>query len=304
MAWERGQRDLTTLRVGAAVIIGILVLVFGVLWGQDLLREGTTYRMTVLFESGFGLSTGDPVLVAGVKKGQVTGIALTPDNRVAVEMRLHESVHLDTASLFSIESEGLIGSRFINVTARQGGRRIAESDTLVGINGASLNDIFRNMQLLMIRVGDLTASMQAVITDQEVRDRIGATFENFNRTIDLLNQVVVDNQGLVSESLSNLSEMVANVNSVLDANREPLRGALTSVGEAGTAFQQVAARVDSLADTLQDVTGRIAASRGSLWRMAESDTLYLQLNRTLASLDSFITDLRENPKKYFTIRIF
>jgi phospholipid/cholesterol/gamma-HCH transport system substrate-binding protein len=304
MAWERGQRDLTTLRVGAAVIIGILVLVFGVLWGQDLLREGTTYRTTVLFESGFGLSSGDPVLVAGVKKGQVTGIALTPENRVAVEMRLHESVRLDSASLFTIESEGLIGARFVNITARQGGRSITETDTLVGINGASLNDIFRNMQLLMIRVGDLTASMQAVITDQEVRERIATTFDNFNRTIDLLNQVVVDNQGLVSESLSNLSGMVANVNSVLDANRQPLREALTSVGEAGEAFQQVASRIDSLADTLQEVTDRLAVSRGSLWRMAESDTLYLQLNRTLVSLDSFITDLRENPGKYFTIRIF
>ena len=109
---------------------------------------------------------------------------------------------------------------------------------------------------------------------------------------------------LVSESMSNLSGMVTNVNSVLDDNREPLRGALTSVGEAGEAFQQVASRIDSLADTLQEVTDRLAASRGTIWRMAESDTLYVNLSRTLASLDSFITDLRENPKKYFTIKVF
>ncbi len=304
MAWERGQRDLTTLRVGAAVIIGVLILVFGLLWGQDLLREGSTYRVVVLFESGFGLSTGDPVLIAGVKKGQVTDISLTPENRVAVQMRLDQAVRLDSASLFTIESEGLIGARFINVTARPGGRAITAADTLIGINGASLNDVFRNMQLLMIRVGDLTASMQAVITDQEVRARIAVAFENFNRTIDLLNQVVVDNQGMVGESLANLSEMVANVNQVLENNTGPLHSALTSVGEAGQQFTRIATRIDSLADTLQGLALRVTGSRGTLWHLAESDSVYFQLALTLAHMDSLISDIKNNPKKYFTIKIF
>ncbi len=304
MAWQRGQRELTNLKVGSAVLFGLLILIFGSLWGQDLLRTGRTHRITVVFESGFGLSTGDPVLVAGVKKGQVSGIALTPDNRVAVEMRIDNDVQLFTSSLFTIESEGLIGARFINVTSNPGGTVLAPTDTLFGGNAASLNDIFRNIQRLATRVEELIGTVQSVISDEDMRQKISQTYDNFNQTINLLNQVVVDNQDMVRESIENLGSVVVNVNKALVDNTDDLEGALQSIKSAGDQFSVATTTVDSLSGALRDLVVRFVSGQGTIWRLTESDSLYVQMITTFARLDSLILDFKNNPKKYIRLSIF
>ncbi|MCK4771510.1 MAG: MCE family protein [Candidatus Latescibacteria bacterium] len=304
MAWQRGQRELTNLKVGSAVLFGLLILIFGSLWGQDLLRTGRTHRITVVFESGFGLSTGDPVLVAGVKKGQVSGIALTPDNRVAVEMRIDNDVQLFTSSLFTIESEGLIGARFINVTSNPGGTVLAPTDTLLGGNAASLNDIFRNIQRLATRVEELIGTVQSVISDEDMRQKISQTYDNFNQTINLLNQVVVDNQDMVRESIENLGSVVVNVNKALVDNTDDLEGALQSIKSAGDQFSVATTTVDSLSGALRDLVVRFVSGQGTIWRLTESDSLYVQMITTFARLDSLILDFKNNPKKYIRLSIF
>ncbi|MFO7768795.1 MAG: MlaD family protein [bacterium] len=304
MAWQRGKRDLTSLRVGAAVLIGLTVLIFGTLWGQDLLRSRGTYSLTVLFESGFGLKAGDPVLVAGVKKGQVTGITLTGDNRVAVEMRIDEDVRFSREDQFMIESEGIIGSRYINVISGGEGQVLAENDTTTGVNAAGLNDIFRSVHSLMEEIGDLSSDMRSVINDEDLKSQLKETYDNFNRTIDLLNQAMVDNQDLIKDSLDRLGSVVDNVNRALVANSDDLEAALKSLKTAGDEFTQVAGTVDSLAFELLTVTGRVGEGEGTLWKLAESDSIYHQLSGTITRLDSLITDIKNNPKRYLTIRIF
>jgi len=304
MSWQRGQRELTSLKVGSAVILGLAILIFGLLWGQDLLRAGRMDRITVFFEDGFGLNTGDPVLVAGVKKGQVAEISLTADNLVAVQMMIEDDVPIYTSSLFTIESEGIIGSRYINITANPGGTVLAEGDSLHGLNAASLNDIFRNVQRLVIKVEDLTGSIQDIVTDEEVRAQVRETFNNFGRTIELLNQVMIDNREQVGASIENLSSVVDNVNRALIQNMDDLELALQSVSMAGSEFARVATSIDTLSGSVSGVVNRFRAGEGTIWRLAESDTLYHNLFTTVARLDSLIADIRNNPKKYFTIRIF
>ncbi len=304
MSWQRGQRELTALKVGSAVILGAAILIFGLLWGQDLLRAGRMNHITILFDDGFGLNTGDPVLVAGVKKGQVVEISLTPGNLVAVRMMIEEDVPIFTSSLFTIESEGIIGSRYINVTANPGGTILAEGDTLHGLNAASLNDIFRNVQRLIIRVEDLTGAVQDIVTDEEVRRRVRETFDNFGQTISLLNQVMIDNQDQVSRSIESLGSVVNNINQALIQNMDDLENALQSITLAGEEFSRVAVSIDTLSHSVSGVVSRFRAGEGTIWRLAESDTLYRNLFTTVARLDSLIADIRNNPKKYFTIRIF
>ncbi|MFC1629509.1 MlaD family protein [Gemmatimonadota bacterium] len=304
MSWQQGKRDLTSLKVGSAVILGLVILIVGLLWGQDMLRAGRMSKVIVVFESGFGLSPGDPVLIAGVKKGQVSRISLTSDNRVAVETIIENDIQLFTSSIFTIESEGLIGSRFVNVTANPGGTSLAPGDTLFGLNASSLNDIFRNVQKLMVRVDDLTASMQAVITDSTVRARIGETFDDFSRTIGLLNQMMVDNQGLIQNSLADLGSVVTNINTAITENVDDFESALISVGNATDGITGVATTIDSLSGALRDMVIRVSAGEGTLWKLAESDSFYYQLVATITHLDSFILDLMANPKKYVRFSVF
>ena len=63
----------------------------------------------------------------------------------------------------------------------------------------------------------------------------------------------------------------------------------------------------SLREALQDVrdvTGKLRDGKGTLGLLLNDDGLHRDLRRTLTSLDSLVSDVKENPKRYFDFSIF
>ena len=58
----------------------------------------------------------------------------------------------------------------------------------------------------------------------------------------------------------------------------------------------------SLSD-LNEVSGRLRRGEGTLGRLIQDDTLYKDLRRTLASVDSLINDIKEDPKRYLNVDV-
>ena len=76
-------------RVGVAVlgtilVAAVLVVTFG---GMPSLLE-KTYTVNVKFPSASGLTAGAPVKKSGIRIGEVTNIALVPDDQVLVTLRI------------------------------------------------------------------------------------------------------------------------------------------------------------------------------------------------------------------------
>jgi phospholipid/cholesterol/gamma-HCH transport system substrate-binding protein len=77
-------------------------------------------------------------------------------------------------------------------------------------------------------------------------------------------------------------------------------------------------RLDTLSTNLTQLTGRLADATGSLkglldkmdkgegtlGRMATDSMLYKNLNATLKSLSELLTDLKERPGRYLTVKVF
>ena len=43
---------------------------------------------------------------------------------------------------------------------------------------------------------------------------------------------------------------------------------------------------------------------GTIGKLLQNDSLYNSLNKTTANLDSLITELKRNPKRYFSFSVF
>lgn len=96
---------------------------------------------------------------------------------------------------------------------------------------------------------------------------------------------------MLSDNRQKLDTVFSNIESISD-----------SVAKAN-----VSELINSIQETFaesSDLLAKINEGEGSLGLLASSDSLYININSTIQSLDVLLNDLNENPKKYVHFSLF
>ena len=114
----------TELKVGAVVLIAVAVLAAFIMQMGDTsnLFGGSTevYEVQVLFDTISGLGRDASVRLAGVPVGRVASIDLTDDGQALVVLRINNDVTLRQDAAASVASLGLLGEKYLEITAGHG----------------------------------------------------------------------------------------------------------------------------------------------------------------------------------------
>jgi phospholipid/cholesterol/gamma-HCH transport system substrate-binding protein len=111
------QRPTVELSVGTFVLLGLACLAYlSLQLGEFELARDDRKPVTARFTSASGLREGAYVEVGGVRAGTVHRIALDPTTYEAVvEMYLDANVALQSDTIASIRTAGLIGDKFVKL---------------------------------------------------------------------------------------------------------------------------------------------------------------------------------------------
>jgi phospholipid/cholesterol/gamma-HCH transport system substrate-binding protein len=102
--------------VGLFVAAGLACIAYLTFQVGGLAYTGPTgLRLSATFDEVGGLSVRAPVVVAGVKVGQVTRITLDSGLRAEVEMDLDPDLRLPIDSAVAIRTSGLLGDQFLSL---------------------------------------------------------------------------------------------------------------------------------------------------------------------------------------------
>jgi phospholipid/cholesterol/gamma-HCH transport system substrate-binding protein len=152
-----GRYRRTEVLVGVFSLVGIAILVVGLMW----LREFRFTRHYNVYESIFastgGLLEGDPVMIAGLRKGKVRSMRLM-DEGVRVEMAVEQDVRLRSDARAVIITRGILGERYIEIARGKVGGVLAPGSMLPG-------DVQVSMADLMARTGELVDAARDVSAD-------------------------------------------------------------------------------------------------------------------------------------------
>jgi phospholipid/cholesterol/gamma-HCH transport system substrate-binding protein len=109
----------TELLVGIFMLIGIIAITFLALRMGDIgLFNNDEYVIQAKFTSASGLREGAYVEIAGVTVGKVKGIEFDPESYLAiVNISLPKSILVPDDSIASIRTAGIIGDKFIKISA-------------------------------------------------------------------------------------------------------------------------------------------------------------------------------------------
>ena len=158
---EQGSHS---LRVGIVMVLGIAILAVAIFSiGGGLRWLGGTEELTARFQRVNGLQVGAPVHLSGVNIGSVASIQFPSDRRanyvvvrLSIEANAVERVRTD--SVAKIESLGLLGDKFLLLTAGSPDAPSVEAEALL-----KSQDPVNYQSLLQARgTGDLVANIIAI----------------------------------------------------------------------------------------------------------------------------------------------
>jgi phospholipid/cholesterol/gamma-HCH transport system substrate-binding protein len=256
------------LKVGAFVLAGLIVLaVLLVQFGR--LGEGfqSYYGLLVKFPDASGLLKGSDVLLAGAKIGHVSGGPRLAESGLGVEvpLRIFGFVQIPAGSRFTVGSSGLLGDRFVAVTAPQRitQETIPKNSVIEGTRETGIDDLTKEGGALVEDLRTAVQNANAAIT---------------RLTTEALSQTNLDNLKAAIENLNTATTAIA-------ASTQKVDGVLD---KASATMDSAKKATDDLPETIADARKTIQATT----QFIEKASTGKGALATVLSDKEFATDLR------------
>lgn len=297
MSTYRRGRSEVTVGLYALGSVMVFVLMFGTLTSRGLIRS--TRDLYVRLPAANGLLKGDAVLLRGVPVGEVRGIEFGAGGDVVVRAKLHRPVPLTRSATAALDPVDMFGRQAIELRAGPGDSTpLADGDTLFGEPPVGMVDRVDALGRQLERViGDSTlALVHGALAGVDVAGRgLSAASEDVAVFLAEQSRRMGDVTVATNAVLRNLA--AATDPAEVDALRGDLRTAATDLGRA-------AARMDSASAAAVRMLTGIERGEGSLGRALRDPALYERAVATLDQLERLIADVRTNPGRYVTVKVF
>jgi len=293
----------TEIQVGLTVLAALAILLWGVTWLKELSIASKQRTWMVHFEQTGGLAAADEVQVNGIRRGNVSRVDLVA-NGVIVNLELASEIQLTRDCGVAIRNVGMMGEKVIAVTWRTTGAPYTERDTIRGVYEMGLPEMAAGLGGTVGSIAQLTSQLENVAT---TLNQDG----NFAETLKNLRIMSVELRATVEENRRSLRGITADLGATaktartLTADREgELKRALDHFASSAEKLDRLSGRLDSLRASLQSVSGKLDRGQGTLGKLVNDDRMYDETRATVAELKALIADIKANPKKYLTVKIF
>jgi phospholipid/cholesterol/gamma-HCH transport system substrate-binding protein len=298
-------------KVGLLGLVGIIILYFGFnyLKGSDLFSTTQTYK--VYYKDVLGLEVSNPVTFNGVVVGRVLG--LQPDyekDMVEVTLAIKKEVKLSSNTTALLADDGLIGGKLVKLKILPG-EKIKQGQTLKSELEVGLMDMVQTkLDPTLKNVDSLTVTLTKVVSEfAQTGQALKILLASATTSTNGVNGIIANNSKNLSAITGNAAVLTQNLNTLtksLDAQLKPI---LEKTGTFSDSLSQVklGSTVNSLNATIRDLQGVVKGineGQGTLGKLAGNDSLYVNLDKTAASLNMLLSDMKSNPRRYVHFSLF
>lgn len=302
------------LRTGILFVAGIILAgILGLIIGKNtslLARHDTAY----LFLSDIrGLAEGNMIAISGKKIGVVKALDFeqridTSGVRVTLDI-VDEYFGLITSdSKATIRALGVLGDKYVEITLGRSQTKLKDGGYLAVSMEPGLDDLTASAIETMNTIQDLSSkisngegSLGKLITTNELNEKLMRTMSNVETMTNKFSHgngalATIMNDEALARRLASLITNLSDVSTSLKEGKGSL-GRLIVDESFYTHLSSLTNRADSL-------FAKLSTKDGTLGKFANDSTVYDNLNRSILSLDSLLQDLRRNPDRYLTVRVF
>ena len=291
------------IKVGVTVIISAIILFFGIIWVKEYKFNVERYDYAVLFPNIGSLEKGDPISVLGVKKGEVQDISISGNN-VLIAFNLTKDIKLMSDAKFTVMNIGLMGERFVNIEPGVSSEPLDLSYPTHGFYDTGIPEVMGMMGAAIDEIRHLIAVLEGTVGTPAATTSIKNIIDNLEIVSTEMRTMTLDNKDKMSQAIDDLSASSATLREFADSNQQKMQGIVDNVSEASEDFAVIAGRLDTLSGSINRLVADLEEGRGTLGKTLQDEQLYDKLLKSVSDLDTLVTDIKANPKKYIHFSIF
>lgn len=306
------------IKTGIVVVMAVAITVYGFnfLKGRDIFSTNTD--LYAIYDNVDGLTSNNTVMINGFKIGTVRDVKMDPKtNKLIVHFIVtEESAIITDSSYCEIFSDGLLGYKAIRITTRPGGKPVDDKDTLIGTHEQGIKDQVSEMVLpLKKKIESLVSSVDSVVQIFEVvlnenaREDLVHSFSSIRNSLATLEKTSFRLDTMVAAESARFSDILVQIQSIstnLANNNEPLSRAINNFANISDSIAK--SRLKTVIDSASSVMAQTAVilekinnGTGTIGLLLNDKKLYEGITKSNADLDALIIDLKEHPKRYFSI---
>jgi phospholipid/cholesterol/gamma-HCH transport system substrate-binding protein len=295
------------VRIG--LIVAIVMAFF--IWGLNFLKGRniftTSKQYYAIFRNIGGLQKSSIVSANGYNVGQVSEIEFMPGNinHILVEISVERGFKLPKNTVIEIYSIDFMGSKAVNLILGNSPVIAQENDTLLSRFDGDLNTLVsKKLMPLKDKAENLIVSIDSVMTI------IRSTFtpqtqKDIRLSIASLRELMESQKARVQTILENFESVSQN----LQASNKSITKIVDNISQVSDslAAADIKATIDKTREVLaktNNILEKINSGQGTLGQLINNDSLYFSIEKTLNDIDSLVSDLNKNPKRYVHFSIF
>ncbi len=286
-------------KVGLFSAVALVMLYFGFNYLKGIDFFSSVKKYYAVYDNVDRLAVSNPVLINGYAVGRVSRIKILQNkqNRVLVELEIDADVQLSDSTKAILDSD-FLGSKSVLLVIGESKTILNEKDTLrseiakgmLAVLSETATPVADNVQTTLRKLN--------VIIDNLAKNsqQLDAIFNKLQQTPDLLNTTLSNANGRIDELSISFKSVSENLNHTLT----DLRPTLANFKTLSDSLKEM--RINqTLTKTQQTLTGlnqtlaRLNKGDNTMSKLMTEDTLYVNLNKLLLSLDTLTKNFNENP---------
>lgn len=291
------QRNRDEFAVGTVVLVALVILIAGIIWGKGVRFRTDHAQYHVQFSEVYGLKEGSSVLVHGVARGKVAGISLD-SNRAMVDIELERDVTLYRDARVLLFTPQLMGGRMVTIDPGNGPGRLEEGAVLAGEVPAGIGEVMAASGEVLNEVRGIVAHLNNTVAEIDTFMDIGrlgirleSSLVDLNETTALLRDRLDRTSLSLEKGAAEIATTGGELREMVETNRPGMDNIVLRVNHVLGEVEEVTGNLKTFTEAISDTTGTVG-------KLVYSDSLHRQISRTLSDVDSLVSQLKKDGVKF------
>lgn len=302
-------------KVGLFSLITVVIFVLGFYFLKGINLFTTKNKYYAVFEKIDGLYKSNPVVVNGFRIGSVSGMSIDQKTgKITVEITAEDDFQIPDASMASIASTDLVGSKVINITLKQSNKILNSGDTIkTFVQGDLMSKIGDAIDPLVAKLGKTLNNLDSVLAG--INGALGkqdptSTVHKLNAVLDNVHSITLSldatlKKGTLDRTLSNL----AVITDTIGKNSAGIKRIIGNLADLTDTLKdanlaQTVKKAQMALTELNNLLYQINNGDGTITHLIKDKKVYNDIDAAILHLDSLLADVKQHPFRYVNVSVF